>query len=35
LPGLGANVNETWYALAQAFFSSGEYTALNRTTTAS
>jgi hypothetical protein len=28
--GLGANVNETWYALAQGFFTSAEYLAFNR-----
>jgi mono/diheme cytochrome c family protein len=28
--GLGANVNETWYALAQAFYTSAEYLAFNR-----
>lgn len=27
---LGANVNETWFALASAFFNSGEYLAFNR-----
>jgi glucose/arabinose dehydrogenase len=31
LPGLGANVNETWYAMATFFFFSPEYTALGRT----
>jgi DNA-binding beta-propeller fold protein YncE len=28
--GLGANVNETWYAMAAYFFTSGEYSALGR-----
>jgi DNA-binding beta-propeller fold protein YncE len=31
--GLGANVNETWYAMAAFFFRSGEYTAFNRDNT--
>jgi len=30
---LGANVNETWYAMAMAFFASSEYVALNRDST--
>jgi len=31
LQGLGANVNETWYAMATFFYFSAEYTALGRT----
>jgi len=31
--GLGANVNETWFALAQGFFNSAEYRAFNRDAT--
>ena len=27
---LGVNVNEAWFALAMAFYSSGEYLAFNR-----
>jgi glucose/arabinose dehydrogenase len=30
LPSLGANVNETWYAMATFFYFSPEYTAFNR-----
>jgi hypothetical protein len=30
LPSLGANVNETWYAMATFFFFSSEYTSFNR-----
>src|SRR4029077_13246155 len=30
---IGANVNETWFALAQAFYTSAEYLAFNRDNT--
>jgi hypothetical protein len=33
LSGLGANVNETWFAMATFFYFSGEYTAFNRNDT--
>jgi hypothetical protein len=33
LAGLGANVNEAWYAMASFFFRSGEYTGFNRDNT--
>ena len=33
MAGLGANVNETWFALAQGFYTSTEYLAFNRDNT--